>query len=67
MGFLWSWNHMVSRKWKTISTSAGDEVFQKKIIQDFKHFCSNGDNRLSLFWESCWELKEKMFTRTYKN
>ncbi|XP_044593244.1 GATOR complex protein Iml1 isoform X7 [Cotesia glomerata] len=67
MGFLWSWNHMVSRKWKTVSTSAGDEVFQKKIIQDFKHFCSNGDNRLSLFWESCWELKEKMFIRTFKN
>ncbi|XP_074113589.1 GATOR complex protein Iml1 isoform X6 [Cotesia typhae] len=67
MGFLWSWNHMVSRKWKSVSTSAGDEVFQKKIIQDFKHFCSNGDNRLSLFWESCWELKEKIFTRTFKN
>ncbi|XP_057336662.1 GATOR complex protein Iml1 isoform X5 [Microplitis mediator] len=64
MGFLWSWNHMVSRKWKSISTSAGDEIFQKKIIQDFKHFCSNGDNRLSLFWESCWELREKISTKT---
>ncbi|XP_034950976.1 GATOR complex protein Iml1 isoform X3 [Chelonus insularis] len=63
MGFLWSWNHMISRKWKSLSTSAGDEMFQKKIIQDFKHFCLNRDNRLSQFWESCWELKEKASTR----
>ncbi|XP_043673344.1 GATOR complex protein Iml1 isoform X9 [Vespula pensylvanica] len=63
MGFLWSWNHMISRKWKSLSTSAGDELFQKKIIQDFKHFCSNGDNRLKKFWDSCWELKEKSCTR----
>ncbi|XP_014474176.1 PREDICTED: DEP domain-containing protein 5 isoform X5 [Dinoponera quadriceps] len=63
MGFLWSWNHMVSRKWKSPSTPAGDELFQKKIIQDFRHFCSNGDNRLKQFWESCWELKEKTCTK----
>ncbi|XP_071633738.1 GATOR complex protein Iml1 isoform X7 [Temnothorax longispinosus] len=63
MGFLWSWNHMISRKWKLLSLSAGDEVFQKKIIQDFRHFCSNGDNRLKEFWESCWELKEKTCTK----
>ncbi|XP_012282674.1 GATOR complex protein DEPDC5 isoform X2 [Orussus abietinus] len=64
MGFLWSWNHMLSRKWKSLSTSAGDELFQKKLIQDFRHFCSNGDNRLKIFWESCWELKERSCTRT---
>ncbi|KAL0108776.1 hypothetical protein PUN28_014128 [Cardiocondyla obscurior] len=63
MGFLWSWNHMVSRKWKSLSFSAGDEFFQKKIIQDFRYFCSNGDNRLKEFWESCWELKEKTCTK----
>ncbi|XP_011872144.1 PREDICTED: DEP domain-containing protein 5 isoform X6 [Vollenhovia emeryi] len=63
VGFLWSWNHMVSRKWKSLSVAAGDEVFQKKIIQDFRHFCSNGDNRLKEFWESCWELKEKTCTK----
>ncbi|KAJ8683106.1 hypothetical protein QAD02_018898 [Eretmocerus hayati] len=62
MGFLWSWNHMLSRKWKYPTTSTGDELFQKKIIQDFRHFCSNGDNRLKRFWESCWEMKEKSCT-----
>ncbi|XP_043506700.1 GATOR complex protein Iml1 isoform X3 [Frieseomelitta varia] len=64
IGFLWSWNHMLSRKWKSSSTLAGDELFQKKLIQDFKHFCSNGDNRLKQFWESCWEIKEKSCTKT---
>ncbi|XP_076544250.1 GATOR complex protein Iml1 isoform X8 [Osmia lignaria lignaria] len=64
IGFLWSWNHMVSRKWKSSSTLAGDELFQKKLIQDFRHFCSNGDNRLRQFWESCWEIKEKSCTKT---
>ncbi|KZC10817.1 DEP domain-containing protein 5 [Dufourea novaeangliae] len=63
IGFLWSWNHMVSRKWKSSSTLAGDELFQKKLIQDFRHFCSNGDNRLKQFWEYCWEMKEKSCTR----
>ncbi|XP_039311232.1 GATOR complex protein Iml1 isoform X7 [Solenopsis invicta] len=63
VGFLWSWNHMVSRKWKSLSLSAGDEFFNKKIIQDFRHFCSNGDNRLKEFWESSWELKEKTCTK----
>ncbi|XP_023318942.1 GATOR complex protein DEPDC5 isoform X5 [Trichogramma pretiosum] len=62
MGFLWSWNHMLSRKWKIPSTATGDELFQKKIIQDFRHFCSNGDNRLKRFWDSCWESKEKFCT-----
>ncbi|XP_078053123.1 GATOR complex protein Iml1 isoform X3 [Augochlora pura] len=65
IGFLWSWNHMVSRKWKSASTLAGDELFQKKLIQDFRHFCSNGDNRLKYFWECCWEIKEKSGTRTF--
>ncbi|XP_076679614.1 GATOR complex protein Iml1 isoform X5 [Andrena cerasifolii] len=64
VGFLWSWNHMLSRKWKSSSTLAGDELFQKKLIQDFRNFCSNGDNRLMHFWESCWETKEKSCTRT---
>ncbi|XP_017789838.1 PREDICTED: DEP domain-containing protein 5 [Habropoda laboriosa] len=63
IGFLWSWNHMLSRKWKSSSTLAGDELFQKKLIQDFRHFCSNGDNRLKQFWESCWEIKEKSYTK----
>ncbi|XP_076241100.1 GATOR complex protein Iml1 isoform X2 [Calliopsis andreniformis] len=63
VGFLWSWNHMLSRKWKSATTVAGDELFQKKLIQDFRHFTSNGNNRLKQFWESCWEIKEKSCTQ----
>ncbi|XP_017880902.1 GATOR complex protein DEPDC5 isoform X2 [Ceratina calcarata] len=63
IGFLWSWNHMLSRKWKSSTTLAGDELFQKKLIQDFRHFCSNGDNRMKQFWESSWEIKERSYTK----
>ncbi|PSN43947.1 DEP domain-containing protein 5 [Blattella germanica] len=59
MGFLWSWNHMVSRRWKSAATSAtGDEMFQTKILKDFREFCANYDNRLKQFWDLCWTLRE---------
>ncbi|XP_077296964.1 GATOR complex protein Iml1 isoform X2 [Arctopsyche grandis] len=61
MGFLWSWNHMVSKKWRSSNNTpaTGDENFQIRFLRDFKHFCANQEQRLSLFWEGCWELKEK--------
>ncbi|XP_059473113.1 GATOR complex protein Iml1 isoform X3 [Neocloeon triangulifer] len=61
VGFLWSWNHMIGRRWKTASNPAtGDENFQNRLLKDFQDFCSNGDNRLKLFWEKCWQDKEKI-------
>lgn len=55
VGFLWSWNHMVSRRWRLGSTNAiGDEVFQNKLLADFKSFCANNENRLRNFWDSSW-------------
>uniref|UniRef100_A0A1B6CLL3 DEP domain-containing protein n=1 Tax=Clastoptera arizonana TaxID=38151 RepID=A0A1B6CLL3_9HEMI len=55
VGFLWSWNHMTSRRWKWSAASAkSEEAFQNKLLSDFCHFCSNGDNRLKAFWDvSC--------------
>lgn len=50
---------MAGRKLKTMSPSTGDENFQKKLLQDFKSFCSNEDNRLVTFWNNSWEAKEK--------
>ncbi|CAH2074269.1 unnamed protein product, partial [Iphiclides podalirius] len=41
MGFLWSWNHMISKKWKWAQPATGDETFQMRILRDFKHFCAN--------------------------
>ncbi|XP_050666491.1 GATOR complex protein Iml1 isoform X3 [Leptidea sinapis] len=59
MGFLWSWNHMISKKWKWSQTPAtGDEGFQMRMLRDFKHFCANHEQRLSQFWDQCWELQE---------
>nr|XP_024217178.1 GATOR complex protein DEPDC5 isoform X3 [Halyomorpha halys] len=55
IGFLWSWNHMVSRRWRLGPTNAiGDEAFQNKLLADFRAFCSNDGNRLCNFWESSW-------------
>ncbi|CAG5135774.1 unnamed protein product, partial [Candidula unifasciata] len=50
VGFLWSWNYMSSRRWRSGNT--GDECFQDTMLADFRKFCSNTDNRLCGFWES---------------
>lgn len=49
IGFLWSWNFMLSKKWRTSHT--GDEAFQDKMLADFREFCSNKDDRLKEFWQ----------------
>lgn len=59
MGFLWSWNHMVSKRWRT--NQAVDTNFQTKILKDFREFCANSEDRLRSFWEQSWESKEKAF------
>uniref|UniRef100_A0A1B6F1V2 DEP domain-containing protein n=1 Tax=Cuerna arida TaxID=1464854 RepID=A0A1B6F1V2_9HEMI len=57
VGFLWSWNHMISRRWKWTSAPAkSDEAFQNKLLSDFRNFCSNSDNRLKSFWDACWAV-----------
>ncbi|XP_018330140.1 GATOR complex protein DEPDC5-like [Agrilus planipennis] len=61
IGFLWSWNHMVSRRWRT--NQAVDYNFQVKMLKDFREFCSNHDNRLKYYWEQCWEVKEDACTK----
>ncbi|XP_055914582.1 GATOR complex protein Iml1 isoform X2 [Eupeodes corollae] len=60
VGFLWSWNHMIAnKKWKSliINCSPDGELFQLKMLKDFREFCSNQDQRLKKFWDSCYELK----------
>ncbi|XP_063239930.1 GATOR complex protein Iml1 isoform X2 [Bacillus rossius redtenbacheri] len=59
-GFLWSWNHMLSRRWRSSTTPAtGDEAFQAKFLRDFRDFCANSDNRLRLFWEAAWAARDR--------
>lgn len=70
VGFLWAWNHMIpNKKWKalTINNSVDGELFQLKMLKDFREFCSNADQRLSTFWASCQELKRKSFKSEYNN
>ncbi|XP_017028723.1 GATOR complex protein Iml1 isoform X5 [Drosophila kikkawai] len=62
VGFLWAWNHMIpNKKWKaqTINNSADGELFQLKLLKDFREFCSNSDQRLSAFWTQSQELRRK--------
>ena len=60
-GFLWSWNFMISRKWKhTSNTGAtGDIAFMDKILEDFRSFCRNDQDRLREFWRNCWDAHNK--------
>lgn len=60
-GFLWSWNHMISnKKWKSLvlNNSSDSELFQLRILTDFKEFCANQNDRLLNFWDNCWAKKE---------
>lgn len=61
LGFLWQWNHMIAnKKWKSLVISGTDEIFQLRMLRDFKDFCSNNDGRLLKFWDEAWEQKEKL-------
>ena len=40
---------MITKRWKTNVT--GDEHSMRKIMEDFKAFCANQDDRLIQFFE----------------
>ncbi|CAH1800397.1 unnamed protein product [Owenia fusiformis] len=49
IGFLWSWNHLLSKKWR--SSNTGDDEFRDKMLADFRAFCQNDNNRLKEFYQ----------------
>lgn len=62
-GFLWQWNHMIqNKKWKSyvITNGNDEELFQLRMLRDFREFCSNSDGRLLKFWDESWHEKEKL-------
>ncbi|XP_067132327.1 GATOR complex protein Iml1 isoform X2 [Centruroides vittatus] len=48
VGFLWSWNYMITKRWKSLAT--GDEQFMRKVMNNFQMFCANKNERLKNFW-----------------
>ena len=64
-GFLWSWNFMISKRWKNISNTGatGEIPFMDKLLADFRKFCSNEDNRLHSYWEECWDQMHSLSRR----
>ena len=44
VGFLWAWNFMSSKLWRSPNT--GYEDFQDHLLADFRLFCRRGDGRL---------------------
>lgn len=49
IGFLWSWNYMLSKRWRSANT--GDEHSQDRMLEDFRQFTSDKDGRLTDFWK----------------
>lgn len=58
-GFLWSFNYMLTRRWKSVTS--GEEAFAELLLHDFKNFCANKNDRLRKFCESfvCEEEQER--------
>ncbi|CAL8081295.1 unnamed protein product [Orchesella dallaii] len=51
IGYLWSCNYMVSKRWRTSSTPVlGDETYMQNVLRDFRECCSNHENRLVIAW-----------------
>lgn len=60
-GYLWQWNHCIqNKKWKSLVINQSDEIFQLRMLRDFREFCANTDGRLLKFWDESWEQKEKL-------
>lgn len=47
--FIWSWNYMLTKRWRSPSTQ--DESQAVSLMLDFRDFCANGSERLVNFWE----------------
>jgi hypothetical protein len=40
---------MLSKRWRTVVT--GDELFQDRLLIDFRQFCTGSDGRLQQHWQ----------------
>lgn len=51
---------IANKKWKSLIINSTDEIFQLRMLRDFREFCANTDGRLLRFWDEAWEKKEKL-------
>uniref|UniRef100_A0A8C4GD83 DEP domain-containing protein n=1 Tax=Dicentrarchus labrax TaxID=13489 RepID=A0A8C4GD83_DICLA len=51
VGYYWAYNTMLTKAWRT--GVLGDERLADRLLRDFTDFCTNKDNRLLNFWDSC--------------
>lgn len=58
---------IANKKWKSLvlANSTDLELFQLRILHDFKDFCANRDDRLKRFWTECWAIKDKTNSQTH--
>ena len=69
VGFFWSWNHMLTSRWRTKAT--GDDFalytnLQDLILLDMRLFCANSRNRLVDFfnlWSSAYLRRDSLTTQ----
>ncbi|CAN7986898.1 unnamed protein product [Ixodes hexagonus] len=55
VGYLWSWNYMITKRWKNTATI--DEQFMRTVMHDFRALCSDQEGRLAKTfdtWLATW-------------
>ena len=58
-GYLWAWNFMITKRWK--NGLVGDEIYMRRFLHNFRRFCLNCENRLSIFWK---QYQEEIFPKS---
>lgn len=71
VGFFWSWNYMLTSRWRTKAT--GDDFalytnLQDLILLDLRAFCANSRNRLVEFfnqWSTAYLRRESLVSQLF--
>ena len=50
LGFLWTDNHMLTKRWRSAAT--GDVETATRLKAEFEKFCRNDNGALNEFWDS---------------
>jgi hypothetical protein len=64
-GFYWCWNFCLGKRWRSMQT--GEERYQDIMLEDFRAFCANDNNRLVNFWKEVNEVANKKMVEKQEN